>query len=64
MLRVRKGFADAGTVDGTMIGHVPPMEAELNDERWIVQYTNGRQEAVDRQTLLGSMAGYQPNIQC
>ena len=35
-MRVCKGFADAGTFDEIVIGHVPPMDAELSDERWIM----------------------------
>ena len=54
-MRVRKEFADAGSFDGIVVGHVPPVEADLSDEKWIVQYTNGKQEALDPQTLLDIM---------
>jgi hypothetical protein len=54
-MRVRKEFADAGSFDGIVVGHVPAVEADLSDEKWIVQYTNGKQEAVDPQTLLDIM---------
>ena len=39
-MRVRKEFADAGSFDGIVVGHVPAVEADLSDEKWIVQYTN------------------------
>ena len=54
-MRVRKEFADAGSFDGIVVGHVPAVEADLSDEKWIVQYTNGKQEALDPQTLLDIM---------
>ena len=54
-MRVRKEFVDAGSVDGIVVGHVPAVEADLSDEKWIVQYTNGKQEALDPQTLLDIM---------
>jgi hypothetical protein len=50
-MRVRKEFADSGMFDGitTAVGHIKP----VGDERWIVQYTNGKQEAINPQTFLG-----------
>jgi hypothetical protein len=54
-MRVRKEFSDADTFDGIMIGHVLAVEADLGDEKWIVQYTNSKQEALDPQTLLDIM---------
>jgi hypothetical protein len=56
-VRVRKEFANAGTFDGIVVGHVKPVEGGGGGgaEKWIVQYTNGKQEAVDPQTLLGIM---------
>ena len=54
-MSVRKKLSDAGTFDGIVVGHVPAVEADLGDEKWIVQYTNGKQEALDPQTLLDIM---------
>ena len=42
---VRKAFKD-GTFDGTVAAHVPPVEADQSDEKWALEYSNGKQEAV------------------
>ena len=50
--RVRKEFADVGTLHGIVVRHVKPVKADLGDDNWIMQYTNVKLEVVDPQTLL------------
>ena len=54
--KTHQQFKD-GTFDGTVVGHVVPVEADLSDEKWILEYTNGKQEAVRPQELLDLMVG-------
>jgi hypothetical protein len=53
---VRREFQDI-TLNGTIISHVKPVEADLSDEKWIVEYTNGKQQAVSPQELLDLLVG-------
>jgi hypothetical protein len=43
-----------------MADHVKPAEVDLGDDKWIVQYTNVKQEAIDPQTLLDIMVVVAP----
>jgi hypothetical protein len=53
---VCKEFTDAGTFDGTVVGYVKTVVADLSDEKWIVQYTSGKREVfLDPQTMLDIM---------
>ena len=53
---VRREFEDA-TLDGTVISHVKPVEADLSDEKWVIEYANGKQQAVSPQELLDLLVG-------
>jgi hypothetical protein len=53
---VRREFEDT-TLDGTVVSHVKPVAADLSDEKWIIQYTNGKQQAVSPQDLLDLLVG-------
>jgi hypothetical protein len=53
---VRREFEDA-TLDGTVISHVKPAAADLSDEKWIVEYENGKQQAVSPRELLDLLVG-------
>jgi hypothetical protein len=53
---VRREFEDT-TLDGTVVSHVKPVAADLSDEKWIIQYKNGKQQAVSPQDLLDILIG-------
>ena len=53
---VRREFDDT-TLDGTVVSHVKPVEADLSDEKWVIEYANGKQQAVSLQELLDMLVG-------
>jgi hypothetical protein len=53
---MRREFEDT-TLDGTVVSHVKPVESDLSDEKWIVEYENGKQQPVSPQELLDLLVG-------
>ena len=54
--RVEKAFEDKGVVVGKVIGHNPAVKEDQSDERWVVRYTTGKEEALSPQQLLEVLA--------
>ena len=54
--RVEKRFQDTGVVVGKVIGHNPAVKEDQSDERWVVRYTTGKEEALSPQQLLEVLA--------
>ena len=58
--RVEKRFQDTGVVAGKVIGHNPAVKEDQSDERWVVRYTTGKEEALSPQRrtfILGKFVG-------